>query len=69
MSGRHRLYIEAEAEIIEVSVYDVYGRHQVTETPSHQEKTSVNVSNLNAGIYFVKINTKNGEIVKRFIKK
>ena len=64
-----RLYIKAETEIVEVTVYDVYGRHQVTETPSHQEKTSVNVSNLNAGIYFVKINTKNGEIVKRFIKK
>ena len=31
--------------------------------------TSVNVSGLNAGIYFVKINTNQGEIVKRFIKK
>ncbi|MBR5147471.1 MAG: T9SS type A sorting domain-containing protein [Bacteroidales bacterium] len=63
-----RLYIEAEAEIVEVTVYDVYGRHQVTETPSHQEKTSVNVSGLNTGIYIIKINTENGEIVKRFIK-
>ena len=63
-----RLYIEAEAEIMEVSVYDVYGRHQVTETPSHRDMTSVNVSNLNTGIYFVKINTVNGETVKRFIK-
>ena len=63
-----RLFIEAEAEIVEITVYDVYGRHQVTETPSHREMTSVNVSNLNAGIYFVKINTVNGETVKRFIK-
>ena len=63
-----RLFIEAEAEIENVVIYDIYGRHQVTETPSHQEMTSVNVSGLKAGIYFVKINTKNGEIVKRFIK-
>ena len=63
-----RLYIEAEGEIENVVIYDIYGRHQVTKTPSHQEMTSVNVSGLKAGIYFVKINTENGEIVKRFIK-
>ena len=63
-----RLYIEAESEIEEIVIYDVYGRHQVTETPSHRDMTSVNVSNLNTGIYFVKINTVNGETVKRFIK-
>ena len=64
-----RLYIEAEGEIVGITVYDIYGRHQVTETPSHQDMTSVNVSGLNAGIYFVKINTNQGEIVKRFIKR
>ena len=64
-----RLYIEAEDEIVGITVYDIYGRHQVTETPSHQDMTSVNVSGLNAGIYFVKINTNQGEIVKRFIKR
>ena len=64
-----RLYIEAETEIMEVSVYDVYGRHQVTETPSHRDMTSVNVSELNAGIYFIKINTNQGKVIKRFIKK
>ena len=63
-----RLFIEAEGKIENIVIYDIYGRHQVTETPSHQEMTSVNVSGLKAGIYFVKINTKNGEIVKRFIK-
>ena len=64
-----RLFIVTEVEIEEVIVYDIYGRHQVTETPSHQDMTSVNVSNLNAGIYFVKINTNQGEVIKRFIKK
>ena len=64
-----KLYIETEVEIEEVVVYDVYGRHQVTETPSRQGNLSVDVSNLNSGVYFVKVITENGEVVKRFIKK
>ena len=63
-----KLYIEAEAEIEEVVVYDVYGRRQVTETPSHQGNVVIDVENLKSGIYFVKINTEKGNIVKRIIK-
>ena len=63
-----KLYIEAEVEIEEVVVYDVFGRHQVTETPSHQGNLVVDVANLNSGVYFVKIVTSEGEIVKRFVK-
>ena len=65
---KDRLYIETESEIEEVIVYDIYGRHQVTETPSHQEMISINISNLNSGVYFIKINTAEGNIVKRFVK-
>ena len=64
-----KLYIEAETEIEEVVVYDVYGRHQVTETPSHQGNLSVDVTDLNSGVYLVKVVTENGEAVQRFIKK
>ena len=64
-----KLYIEAEIEIEEVVVYDMFGRHQVTETPSRQGDLSVDVTNLNSGVYFVKVVTENGEVVKRFIKK
>ena len=63
-----RLYIETESEINEVAIYDIYGRHQVTETPSHQDKASVDLSRLNAGIYIIKINTEKGNIVKQIIK-
>ena len=63
-----RLYIEAETEVEEVVVYDIYGRHQVAKTPSHQGNLVVDLSNLKAGIYFVKINTEKGNIVKRIIK-
>ena len=66
--AKDRLYIETESEIEEVIVYDIYGRHQVTETPSHQEMISIDISNLTSGIYFVKINTAEGNIVKRFVK-
>ena len=63
-----RLFIEAESEINDVVIYDIYGRRQVTETPSHQDNASVDLSRLNAGIYIVKINTEKGNIVKQIIK-
>ncbi|MBO5956099.1 MAG: T9SS type A sorting domain-containing protein [Bacteroidales bacterium] len=64
-----RLYIEAETEIKEVVVYDVYGRHQVAETPSHQGNVTVDVADMKSGVYFVKVVTEKGEAVQRFIKK
>ena len=66
--AKDRLFIETEDEINDVVIYDVYGRHQVTETPGHQDKASVDLSMLNAGIYIVKINTEKGNIVKQIIK-
>ena len=62
-----RLYIEAETEVEEVVVYDVYGRQQ--STVNGQQTLSIDVANLNSGIYFVKVVTTEGEVVKRFIKK
>ena len=64
-----RLYIETELGIEEVSVFDVFGRSIVAESQSHKvTKTSVDLSGLNTGIYFVKINTEKENIVKRIIK-
>ena len=62
-----RLYIDAEVE--EVEVYDVYGRHQVAKTSSHQGDLSIDVSGLNSGVYFVRIKTDSGDMVRRFVKK
>ena len=65
-----RLNIEAEAEIEEVVVYDVYGRVQnLSNSATQQLSNSIDVANLNSGVYFVKVVTANGEMVKRFIKK
>ncbi len=63
-----RLYIEAETEVEEVVVYDIYGRQQDNKTTRQQGNVAVDVSSLKSGIYFVKINTEKGNIVKRIIK-
>ena len=64
----NHLFIETEHEIEEIVIYDVYGRkcQQVNETTSQQV---LDVTDLNAGIYFIKVVTDNNEIVKRFVKK
>ena len=64
-----RLYIETHSLTQTIEIYDVFGRPQVTETPSHQGNLTIDVSNLNSGIYFVKVVTEKGEVVKKFAKK
>ena len=67
---KDELFIATEESVKEISIYDIYGRQamsqQVNETTSQQV---VNVADLNSGIYFVKVVTNNGEVVKRFVKK
>ena len=63
-----KLYIVTVDGVKEVVVYDIYGRRQVTEAPSHQGNWTIDLSELKSGIYFVKINTEKGNIVKRIIK-
>ncbi len=62
-----KLYIVTEEEVKEVVVYDIYGRHQQLSAVSCQPSV-IDVENLKSGIYFVKINTDKGNIVKRIIK-
>ena len=61
-----KLYIVTEAEIEDVVVYDVFGRQQ--STVNGQQSLSIDMSDLNSGVYFVKIYTDNGNFVKRIIK-
>ena len=62
-----KLYIITEVEIEKVVVYDVYGRQQSTD--NSQQLLTIDVTNLNSGVYFIKIVTNDGEIVKTFVKK
>ena len=65
-----KLCIVTETEIEEVVIYDIYGRVQNLRISETQKlRNSIDVTNLNSGVYFVKIVTENGEAVQRFIKK
>ena len=50
-----------------VEIYDVYGRQQTTD--NGQQLSCIDVSKLNSGVYFVKVVTSKGEVIKRFVKK
>ena len=63
-----RLYIETEVEIEEVAIYNITGVMVGQQTTDNRQQTlSIDVTGLNSGVYFVKINTEKGNIVKRFI--
>ncbi len=68
-----RLYIETLTQTQTqtltqtVEIFDIYGRRQKSIVNS-QQSTVIDLSDLKSGIYFVKINTEKGNIVKRFIK-
>ena len=62
-----KLYVETESEVDEVEIYDVYGRQQ--PIANSQQPTAIDVSGLNSGVYFVRIKTDSGDIVRRFVKK
>ena len=64
-----RLYIETEVEVEEVVVYTITGVVVGQQTTVNgQQPSSIDVSNLKSGVYFVKVVTSEGEVVKRIIK-
>ena len=58
-----------ELGIKSIEVFDVYGRkvssHHLITSSSNQK---INISHINSGIYFVKIITEQGEVVKKIVK-
>ena len=66
----NELFIATETQIDEIAIYDIYGRQalsqQVNKSTSQQV---VNVGNLKAGVYFIKIKSGDSEMTQRFIKK
>lgn len=61
-----KLVIATNVEVESVVIYDVYGRQQTTV--NGQQSLTIDLSNLNSGIYFVNIVTNEGNIVKRIVK-
>ena len=62
-----KLNIVTEVEIEKVVVYDALGRQRTTV--NGQQISTIDVSNLNTGVYFVMIKTNNDFVMKRFVKK
>ena len=50
-----------------VEVFDVYGR-KVGAYPCGRPETTINISELPAGVYFLRIKTEQGEVVKKVVK-
>ena len=66
---KDELTITTEVRVEEISIYDIYGRRtNVYSLQSTDFVHNLNVAGLNSGIYFVRITTEDGEIVKRFVK-
>jgi hypothetical protein len=59
-----------ELRIMDIEVFDVYGRklssHHLITSSSHHK---IDISDLSAGVYFVKIRTEAGEVMKKIVKK
>ena len=64
-----KLYIETltQTQTLTIEIYDVYGRRQELSVINCQP-SAIDVSNLNSGVYFVKVITDEGEVVKRIVK-
>ncbi|MDR2972593.1 MAG: S8 family peptidase [Bacteroidales bacterium] len=55
-------------QVTSVEVFDIYGRAVSTHYSLLTTHYSIDISHLPAGIYFVKVVTKQGEIVKKVVK-
>ena len=51
-----------------VEIFDIMGRKQKTESRKGEKEIVVNISELPAGVYFVKISTESGILTKKVIK-
>ncbi len=52
-----------------LDIIDLAGKHVYSSSfNGNKQKTQVNISSLPVGIYYMRINTKNGLIIKKFIK-
>ena len=66
----NKLFISTNEKIETISIYTITGVMVGQQsTVNSQQSMSIDVTNLNSGIYFVKINTKENEIIERFVKK
>ena len=64
-----RLYIETQSSIEDLVIYTTTGVIVGQQSTDNRQQTlSIDMSDLNSGIYFVEIKTNEGNIVKRIVK-
>ena len=54
--------------ISDVTIFDIYGRKLVSNLKSQISNQIINISHFHSGIYFLKIETEQGTIMKKVIK-
>jgi hypothetical protein len=61
-----------ELRVVKVDIFDVFGRN-IGVKPVYPEnsgsETVIHISHLSAGVYFLKINTETGQVIKKVVKK
>ena len=66
---KDNLTISTDRNIKEINIYNVIGINVYNEKVSVDScPLTIDISSYNAGIYFIKVNTDNGEFIKQFIK-
>jgi len=60
--------ISSEVPFSKVAIYDVTGQVVYNKPVSNSKSLTVDISNLNDGIYFVKVATKSGLITRKIVK-
>jgi hypothetical protein len=60
------LKIESELGIESVVIYDIFGK--IRKIENRKFENIIDISHLSAGVYFVKISTKAGEVTKKVVK-
>ena len=61
--------INTNENINEINIYNIIGIKVYSEQVSVERcPLSVDLTTFNSGVYFIKINTEKGDIVKRFVK-
>jgi len=68
LPGGQAQFANGEIGIETVDVYDMFGRRVMLHTANHTPHTSFNVAHLQAGIYFLRVQTGNDLVVKKLIK-
>jgi hypothetical protein len=64
------LHVTSDAlQVTDVEVFDVYGKRHASHVTNNGNESTIDISQLSAGIYFLRLTTEKGFITKKIIKK